>query len=333
MRMRSILLPTFLFIMISAHSQVQMGDSLMAMGDFSGAIRAYENSTKTANRFFKIARANNAMGDLASSYQNNLQGMALDSVDVRARYEYGKLLYRLNQPAQSYYTFKNLIDSNPDVATYHYHLGKSLIILEGDLLFKQILKEQGDDAGSAFAKALQLNHRYRSARIELVKILIRRKAYVRAIKTAKTGLAQDPDDIKLLSLTAQAMMASKQFKAAIKIFEKLFELKNDTAYNRKNLALAYFYEKEMEKSLENYELYLADNDDQDADVYFMISKTLTALNRLSEAQQAIERTMDLEDHRWIRNIYSWQPSTVAVAMQRKPTNPCAKPAHKNQTMM
>ena len=78
---------------------------------------------------------------------------------------------------------------------------------------------------------------------------------------------------------------------AIQVLEHLFELKNDTEYNRKSLAFAFFSNLEYEKALENYEQFLVDYDDKDPTVYFMMSKCFLNQNQLDKAQDYIERAI------------------------------------------
>ena len=55
----------FLLILFSCVSvaQIVTGDSLMAVGDYSAAIKAYGDSPETADRYFKLARVETVLGD------------------------------------------------------------------------------------------------------------------------------------------------------------------------------------------------------------------------------------------------------------------------------
>ncbi len=273
---------TILIVLLHFITQAQIaeGDSLMTVGNFQAAMWSYKQAPEEASTFFKIARASAAMGNTDDAINSYMDGMALDSTDVRARFEVGKLLLGTNDWTSALGIFNALGEEFPANATYHYYIGKTY----------QDLKQSGL-AIDSFGKALKLNEDYRAALIEYLVENIKVRNQIAASVLAQKYLQDHPNDIKVNSLYAQALINSKYYTTAIEVFEKLFELGSDTEYNRKSLSYAYFAANEHEKSNENYERFLQDYDDKDPQVYFMMSKNYLALNELESAQDYIERSI------------------------------------------
>jgi predicted Zn-dependent protease len=134
----------------------------------------------------------------------------------------------------------SLIVEEPDNATYQYYMGKTHEELSND-----------DAAISAFAKAVSLNTSYRAARIEWVKLLIKKRRFREAILQAQPALEWYPNDIKMNSLIAQSYLGAKRYDKAIERFELLFSLGNDTDFNRKSLAWSYFNDRQWQLAIDN----------------------------------------------------------------------------------
>ncbi|MGB3590430.1 MAG: tetratricopeptide repeat protein [Nonlabens sp.] len=284
--MRLIATLCFLLFMISTQAQINDGDKFLAAGQYASAIAAYERADSTSQRFYKTARVFKLLGNNDKAITNYKLGFELDPLPPSApRFEYGKLLYATHDLMAALQVFNDLIQEDPVIASYHYHQGKVLAKLnDGNLMIE-------NEAGSAFAKALQVNPQYRSACIELIKSLLKKREYQKAYQAAQKGLLQNPDDVKMNSLLAQTLLKLKEYAKATEVFNHLFTLGNDTEFNRKGLALSYFHEGKLDESLKNYERFLADYNDRDHDVYFMISKIFTRQNKLSKAQDYIERAI------------------------------------------
>jgi tetratricopeptide (TPR) repeat protein len=262
------------------HAQEQVGDSLMAVGRYDQALIAYKNTEETAERQFKMARAATSMGNLAQALDFYRSGFETDSVSVRPRWEFGKLILGTNNYVEALSVFKELTLVEPDNAAYHYYLGKTFAIIDQD-----------EEAIKSFETALQLVPDYRSARVELVKSYIAKRESLKAIALCRMHLLENPDDIKMNSLYAQSLMNAKNFSTAVTVLEHLFELGNDTEYNRKTLAFAYYNIAAYEQSLQQYELFLKDYNDKDPAAHFVMSKCYLSLGRLDEAQDYIERAI------------------------------------------
>jgi tetratricopeptide (TPR) repeat protein len=270
---------TFIFTLTLA-AQEKQGDSLMALGNYDKALKAYRLLPEMADKHFKMARAATAMGNIPMAVDFYIKGFKKDSTSIRPRWEYGKLVLAQNDIPQAFQVFSVLTQEDPENATYHYYLGE---------VYSRT--KQDDTAVSAFAKALQLNPNYRAARIELIKSYIAKRETGKAIHLCEEYLADFPDDIKINSLYAQALINSNFYDQAVVAFEHLFELGSDTEYNRKTLGFAYYSISEYQKSLEQYEMFQQDYDAKDPVVNFMMSKCYLGLRQLDNAQDFIERAI------------------------------------------
>lgn len=271
---------TFLFLFLSScvvFAQLDQGDELSKTGNWKAAIAAYKSAPASAQKDFKLAQAYSQLGNTFKAIQFYENGFATDSTAIKPFYEYGKLLINSQQNDKAILVFQNLIEQQTENATFHYYLGEAWSGLN-----------QNEQAITAYAQALQLNEEYRAARLELVKNLIQKRDFAQAVRLAKTGIAMDPDDVKMNSYLAQAYVNKKLYMLAIPVFEHLFELGNDTEYNRNGLAFSYYMDQQFEKAIEQYQFYMRDYDDKKPNVYYNLSVAYMKLEQYLEAIDAIE---------------------------------------------
>lgn len=86
-------------------------------------------------------------------------------------------------------------------------------------------------------------------------------------------------------------MNSKWYDKAIPVFERLFELGNDTEYNRNGLAFSYYSTSQYEKSIENYKVYVEEYNDKEASVFFNMSVAYMRIEKYTESIKAIEKAI------------------------------------------
>lgn len=275
--MKNYLLIILLLICVKMHGQLAAADSLLSIGDYKNAIEIYKTSDDS---YFKLARAYSQLGDVYGALSSYQDGFKKDSLSVQPRFEYARLALGNNDPAAAFDVLGRLIVEFPENATYRYYMGKT---------YDDLGRE--DDAVSFFAKAVSLNTSYRAARIELVKILIKKSKFNNAILNAKKGLALYENDLKLNSLIAQAYLGAKRYDMAIKHFELLFKLGYDTDFNRKNLAWSYLNDSQWQLAVDNYKIYNEVYEDGNSLIYFNMSRAYLKLGELDLAQQCIESSI------------------------------------------
>jgi tetratricopeptide (TPR) repeat protein len=261
----------------TAFSQIQTGDSLTEIGDYKNAIVAYHKAETTANLQFKIARAHTATGNVFKGIDFYKAGLEIDSTAVKPRFELARLYLNTNDPINSLILLNRLNSEFPENASFKFYKGQGLELIKAEA-----------QAMDVYESALKLDPDYRNARIELVGLLIKKRETFPAIKYAQEVLDNDPDDIKFNSLIAQAFFNAKIYSKAIIHLERLFELKNDTEFNRRTLAVAYLEHAEWQKAIENFDIFLKQYDPKDAAVYFMKSQAHLKLKQYDKAQYAIE---------------------------------------------
>lgn len=276
---------TFLLLFLSSwvvFAQLDQGDELTKTGNWQAAIAVYQSAPASAQKDFKLAQAYSQLGNTFKAIQFYEKGFQTDSASIKPFYEYGKLLINSQQNDKAIPVFQNLIEHETENATFHYYLGEAWSGL--NLI---------EPAITAYAQALQLNEEYRAARLELVKNLIQKRDFTEAVRLAKTGIAMDPDDMKMNSYLAQAYVNKKLYMLAIPVFEHLFELGNDTEYNRNGLAFSYYMDQQFEKAIEQYQFYMRDYDDKKPNVYYNLSVAYMKLEQYPEAIDAIETAIAL----------------------------------------
>ncbi|WP_397301553.1 tetratricopeptide repeat protein [Nonlabens ulvanivorans] len=269
-----------LLISVVAIAQLDKGDELAQTGNWKAAITAYQNAPFDAIQQFKLAQAYTQLGNNAKSITYYRAGFALDSTAIKPMYEYGKLLVNSQQSVDAIPVFNLLIERDSTNASFHYYLGEAWSGLN-----------QVNNAIIAYQKALSLNEDYRVARLDLIKNLIQKREFSKAIKFAKKGIAADSTDVKMNSYLAQAYMNSKWYDKAIPVFERLFELGNDTEYNRNGLAFSYYSTSQYEKSIENYKVYVEEYNDKEASVFFNMSVAYMRIEKYTESIEAIEKAI------------------------------------------
>lgn len=275
--MKNILFPIILLTSLLSVAQYQIADSLVQAGKYQQAIDEYG---KIADSEFKLARVYVQLGDVFAALSAYEKGFKKDSISTIPRFEYARLALNNNDPVKASKMFTKLTEEMPDNASYNYYLGKSLVDMSDD-----------DRAMIAFKNAITLNRSYRAARIELVIVQIKNRKFNDAIKTAQPALEIYPKDLKVNSLIAQAYLGAKRYDKAIEHFELLFELGNDTEFNRKNLAWSYFNNQQWQLAIDNYEIYNSDYEDTNSLVYFVMSQAYLRLNKLELAKDYIERSI------------------------------------------
>jgi tetratricopeptide (TPR) repeat protein len=258
-------------------AQLAVADSLVQLGNYQEAIEIYKTEPESE---FKLARVYTQMGDTYAALDAYLEGFKRDSLSLQLRFEYARLALGNNDPVTAFNTLLSLIVEEPDNATYQYYMGKTHEELSND-----------DAAISAFAKAVSLNTSYRAARIEWVKLLIKKRRFREAILQAQPALEWYPNDIKMNSLIAQSYLGAKRYDKAIERFELLFSLGNDTDFNRKSLAWSYFNDRQWQLAIDNYERYNSDYEEADSLVHFIMSQAYLKLGKLELAQDYIERAI------------------------------------------
>jgi predicted Zn-dependent protease len=254
-----------------------MADSLMELGDYKNAIIAYNREEPTANLQFKIARAYTATGNVTQGIDFYKAGLALDSTAVKPRYELARLYLNTNDPINSLLLLNTLTAEFPENPSFKFYKAQGLELINSE-----------SQAIDVYENVLKLDPDYRNARIELVGLFIKKRETFPAIKYAQEALDKDPDDIKFNSLIAQAYFNARIYSKAIMHFERLFELKNDTEFNRRTLAVAYLEDAQWQKAIENFDIFLKQYDAKDAAVFFMKSKAHLKLREYDKAQDAIE---------------------------------------------
>ncbi len=266
-----------------SQAQIDAGDQLTQTGNWKAAIKAYNDAPDGSTKNFKMAQAYSQLGNTFKAIEFYEIGFTRDSTSIKPRFEYGKLLINSQRYVDAIPVFELLKENQPQNASFHYFLGDAWSGLK-----------QTDQAIKSYQQALFLNKEYRAARLDLIKNYIQKRNFEKAMQFAKQGISMDSTDVKMNSYLAQAYVNSKWFSKAIPVFEKLFELGNDTEYNRNGLAFSLYSDQQFEKAIENYEMYIKDYDDKVSSIYYNLSVAYMKIEEYEKSIDAIEKSIALK---------------------------------------
>jgi tetratricopeptide (TPR) repeat protein len=252
-------------------AQRHIADSLFASGKYTEAIANYKNVNPSAYNSFQIARIYSQLGNNTKAVENYKSGLEIDSLNVTARFEYGKALLATNKKNEALTVFDNLVKEQQTTAAYHYYLGKAKESMEG-----------ASAAIPHYEQAVVLNPEFANARTELITGLLMTRDFNKAIAVAQKGLKLSPDNIVLHSLLGQCYYYNNEFKDAIKHLKIVDEAGLITEGLIKILGAASYQERLYKDSIAYYEIgnntFL-----QSSASYMMIAKNHLKLENYKEA--------------------------------------------------
>lgn len=263
----------FFTFMVSCQlgAQRQIADSLFASGKYTEAIANYKSAKPAAYNSFQIARIYSQLGNNENAIKNYKSGLAIDSLNVTARFEYGKILFAANKKQEALTVFDNLVKEQPGTANYQYYLGKCKESIGGPIA-----------AVPYYQKAISLNPEFTHARTELITSLLVTKDLNAAIIIAQQGLKLSPDNMVLHSLLGQCYYHNQEYKSALKHLKIVDEAGLITEGLIKMLGAASYQERLYKDSIAYYEI--GNNTfSQSSASYMMIAKNHLKLENYKEA--------------------------------------------------
>ena len=275
-----------LVIFIKAGAQTPalvVGDSLFQRGEYSSAIKTYEQLQVSPLVYERIARANEALGMNTEALTAYKAALDLNPDDFRLAYRYGVLLSRTNnfKAADSLFNALNL--KEPRNASVLYQRGYA--------------REQLKDSTAImdYIRAYNQDNNQQNALYRMSKILLEKRSFVSAKVHIDKGLQADPNSTRFLLLDALSYYVNKSYHDAIKQFERLLELGKDNVSIRENLANSYARTYQYEKALEQFKVLINQYDDQNANWHYSVSKVYMGLNEIEKARRHVNIAIGLLD--------------------------------------
>ncbi|MFP2995768.1 tetratricopeptide repeat protein [Spongiivirga sp. MCCC 1A20706] len=276
---------TFLWLLLlsmgtkAQQSFIQIGDSLYQLGNYRKAISSYEkvNSAKAA---FKIARSYNAIGNHDKSIDAYQQAIEKDSNLVIAKYELAKLFVKKRRNQEARPIFENLMDNDSLNPNYSYYLG--LLTKEDSLSIIHFKRSYQLDA-------THLKSIYRISRHFLVN-----EDRDSLFHYSNIGLKEDPNNVDLINLQSQYLFNRGWHEQVQPMLEKLMTLGQRSETIRKRLAITYFKNDLLEKSLELF-LELIDDNPKEAGYHTYVGTIYRKMQKYEEAIPYFETALNIKN--------------------------------------
>lgn len=245
--MKIFILTLFLLIAqlsIAQNSFMTRADSLFNLGYYSEAINQYAlvNSEKAS---LQIARAFNANRNYKKAVLQYEDIIAKDSASQIARFELGKLLFKLKRFSNASELFFSLVSDQASNPEFDFYLGRTLFemnnIDEGIPFFKSAILKDSSHLRSIF---------------ELSKYYLTQNTNDSVLKYVNMGLRIYQDDVSLINLKALALYNENDYEKAIPLLERLLTLGEEKAYIFEKLAFSFFKTWKLSEAKQNYFLLL-----------------------------------------------------------------------------
>ncbi len=137
-------------------------------------------------------------GRLAEAAEQYRAAAKLEPDRYQGHHNLANALDRLGHPAEALAEHREAVRLGPDVQFLHHVLGLALVTAGQD-----------DEALKEFSKAAQLDAHYPWPHVEIAKIYLRQNRDTNALDELRAALRIDPDNIEILTFTAQVLAASE----------------------------------------------------------------------------------------------------------------------------
>lgn len=216
-------------------------DSLYRVGNYSKAIKVYEQLDNKLYATTQIAKAYKALGNSKKAIENYEKSLQVDSLNTLVLYDYGKLLFATSKYEKSLTIFEKLKAKDTLNPNFHYQIG----------LAKEALKFE--DYVISYETAFQLDSQHQKSIHKLIVYHLGRKDFEEVKEIIKVGLKNNPDDLKVIGFNAQLYYALKQYRKALFWFEKIIKRKKATQYVFEKSAFAAYRVAKILKAIKYYE--------------------------------------------------------------------------------
>ena len=279
------LLVLILLVQFNAEAQssaLQLGDSLYANGNYSKAIKSYEEYSSQNKIYGKIAKAYLAIGNNGKALENYKKGVEANPEDALIKFEYAKLLLRSKQYKDASDLFEELIYVDYKNPNYHYQKGVVLEKLKDSTFLNRYLT------------AYQLDQTHQKAIFKIAKYYLIKRKHQASHKYIDKGLESYPENVELISLKAQNYYHQDYQNEAKLWFKKLLELGEESEFIHEKLSILFAKNSDYKdaifhrKKVLNYNPY-------DATSMFVIGTYYERLNDFKTAEEFIRKSLKLQD--------------------------------------
>ena len=262
-------------------SALAIADSLYSIGNYTNAINYYAKVGST-NASLQIARTYNAIRNYDKAIIQYEAVIKSDRKSQIPKYELGKLYLKTKKALKAKFLFEDLVVENSNNPEYYYYLANSLFDLDSVPKSMQIFK-----------KAITIDSTHLRSIYEVSKFYTTIQERDSVVKYVAKGLQFYHEDVSLINLKAIALYNNDEYLAAIPLFEKLIELKEEKPYIFERLANAYFKVEQLEKAKANYKKLLA-FDKEKSSALFSLGNVFWKQQQLDSAAVYIQKSIDVQ---------------------------------------
>lgn len=285
--LKNLILISITFVLLKAEAQTSsltVADSLYSMGNYTKAIKAYEQYPKKEETFEKIAKAYVALGNYEQALSFYDKAYKSDSANVLLKYDYAKFLKRmkLNDEAETF--FRDLLDADSQNPNFHYELG---LILEKTP--DSIIKAQ-----ESFHKAIQLDDTHQKAIFKVAKYHLAKRDHELAEKYINKGLESYVENKELMSLKAQNFYWQDMYDDAAVWFQKLVDLGESSQFLHEKLSFCYVRLYDNKNALLHCEKALKYDPNNSTNLY-ILGQIYQQEDDYANAEKYYKQALEIED--------------------------------------
>lgn len=263
-------------------SALSKGDSLYVRGNYSKAIKAYQDLRMPALTQVKIAKAYIGLGNYDKALEHYEQHLVVRPKDELVLMEYAKLLSKMKKYTLASEVLHQLIDIDYKNPNYHYEAG---VLLE---------RLKDSTAQNRFYAAYQLDNTHQKAIFKMAKKHLSRRNYAQVDYYADKGLAVYANNKELISLKAQNYFWQEDYKEAILWFEKLVALHEFSLFVHEKLSVCYARLYDFEKAIVHCKIAL-DIEPNNASNLYVLGQLYERNDDFENAEKYILAAITLSD--------------------------------------
>ena len=262
-------------IYLNAQNIKEQADDFYVNGNYSKAIETYKSLENLDAVYDDIAKAYIAIGNYDKAVIANEDNLLI-------KYEFAKLLARTKKYNEANLLFTNLITSDSLNPNYHYELG---IVLE---------KQKDTSALEQFMDAYKLDDTHQKAIFKIAKYRLIKRDFLSTHSYADKGLESYKNNVKLISLKAQAYYYQEYYSDAIVWFQKLLDLGEESEFIYEKLSLSFAQNSDYIEAI-NYRKKALKYSPNDANAMFVIGAYYQSLSDFEMAEEYITKSLQLKD--------------------------------------
>ena len=277
--LRILIVFTFIIFKTEAQTSVlRVADSLYINGNYTKAIQQYKVYANQGEVLDKMAKAYMAIGNYDEAIKNYEASVNANPKNALIKYEYGKLLASTKNYIQASKLFNDLVNVDSTNPNYHYELG---LVLE---------KLEDSTALNEFRTVYKLDKTHQKTIYKIAKYYLQKRKHKLVDIYVDKGLEAYANNLELISLKAQNYYWQRDYREAIKWFEKLIELGEYSEFIYEKLSLSYVEHFNYEKALENRLIALKYNPN-DASAKYVIGTYYFELDDFENAEKYISQAL------------------------------------------